>query len=48
MSGPLFALGEVEGVSTRVAVKIATHEEGARQVGKGRLTRGLCFSWTPS
>ena len=45
MSGSLFALGEVEGVSTRV---IATHEEGARQVGKGRLTRGLCFSWTPS
>ena len=40
MSGSLFALGEVEGVSTRVAVKIATHEEGARQVG----TRGLCFS----
>ena len=44
MSGPSFALGEVEGVSTRVAVKIATHEEGVRQVGKGRLTRGFCFS----
>ena len=41
MSGrTLFALREVEGVSTRVAVKIATHEEGVRQVG----TRGLCFS----
>ena len=44
MSGPLFALGEVEGVSTRVAGEIVTHEEGARQVGKGRLSRGLCFS----
>ena len=45
MSGSLFALGEVEGVSTRVAVKITTHEEGAR--GKVALLEGCVFHERP-
>lgn len=47
MCGPLFALGEVERVSTRVAVKITTHEEGARKWRKVALLEGCVFHERP-